>query len=352
MNGKGECLTHGGHPMLADIIIKIAFEQGKEEERAPYRPRPSSAGPERCIRSLVYHSMAVERAPLPGRAFLVFDDGGWHESLTADWIRKSSFKLHSEQMRVETPVGVGSIDGIITDLLGVDRLWEHKAMSTYAWERYWNGGFPLDYFTQCALYVNGLQKVNPNLNEALLLDKNKNTAQYLEFLLRYDAEQDSLRIVEMVRSDGERQTPEWEYVGITTDAVAKFAEVEKHRTAGPLPPRPHLFGTDFPCSYCLWNRTCWENFAEEMAALPKEVELEISEVLERFQAVKLTEAAAKKEKDELRERILGHLSALNVSGGRAGRWNVQAKVQKRAGFTVEPSEFIVLNVSQKKEKKS
>lgn len=337
--------------MLADVLIKIAAEQGKEERQSIYRPRPSSSGPERCIRSMVYHALGVERAPLPGRSILVFDDSSWHEELTADWINKSAFKLHSRQMRVETPVGPGNIDGIITDLLGVDRLWEHKAINCYTFERIWKGSFPLDYFTQCALYVKGLQKVNPAINEALLLVKNKNTAQYMEFLLRYDGGKDTIRIVEMVRSDGERQAPEFEYPGIIEDTLTKFAEVERHRAANTIPPRPFELGNEFPCSYCLWNRTCWQGFADEFNALPKGEELGIVELVSRFQAVKGEAEEAEKEKKGLREQILGKLSQLGVSGGRAGQYVIEAKVTKRAGFTVEPSEYIKLNVTTPKEKK-
>ncbi len=330
--------------MLADILVKVASDQGKEEGQAPYRPRPSSAGPERCIRAMAYHANGTPRAPLPGRSILVFDDSSWHEELTADWIQKTAFRIHSRQMAVDTPCGRGHIDGVITDLLNVDRLWEHKAINHFSFNRYWEGTYPLDYFTQCALYVKGLQAVNPSIQEALLLIKNKNTAQYMEFLLRYDVAKDSLRIVEMVRSDGERKQPEFEYHGILEDAVAKFAAVELFRSAGDLPPRPFEFGTEFPCSYCLWNKTCWDGFAEEFNAMPDGAELGIAELVSRFQAVKGDEARAKEEKDAIREQILARLAALNVRGGRAGEFVVTAKVQKRAAFTVPESEFIQLNV--------
>jgi len=84
--------------MIADIIPKLAeFER----EDWKYKPRPSNAGPERCIWQMVYHGLEAPKEPLPGRALLVFDDSSWHEELTAGWIRKSAYKLHSEQMKVE-----------------------------------------------------------------------------------------------------------------------------------------------------------------------------------------------------------------------------------------------------------
>jgi len=111
--------------MIADIILKVAAMQGEEEGNHAYYPRPSLAGPERCIRQMVFWGMGIERQALPGRAVMIFDDSSFHEDLTGDWIRKSAFQLHSEQMKVDVgeKYGIylqGSIDGIITDLTGQD----------------------------------------------------------------------------------------------------------------------------------------------------------------------------------------------------------------------------------------
>ena len=80
--------------MLAEILPKIAQMEYKEYD---FRPRPSMAGPERCSRQMVFHGMGVSRSPMPGRAVMVFDDSSWHEELTADWLRKTAYKLHSQQ---------------------------------------------------------------------------------------------------------------------------------------------------------------------------------------------------------------------------------------------------------------
>ena len=103
--------------MLADILHKLSTE-----EEHPYYPRPSLAGPERCVRQLVYQGLGMPKEPLPGRTYHVFDDGTFHEELTADWIRKSAFQIHSQQMGVDcgTEQGIhlqGSIDGVITDIV-------------------------------------------------------------------------------------------------------------------------------------------------------------------------------------------------------------------------------------------
>lgn len=231
------------------MLLKIAAEV--QEESGPYRPRPSLAGPERCIRSLVYHAAGTPRAALPGRAVVIFDDGRWHQQLLADWIRKSAYQLHSEEMLVETPVGPGHIDGIITDLLQLDRLLEVKSVNHFSYERWWKGDYPLDYFTQVALYVAGLQKVQPEINEALLLCKNKNTSALMEFRLRYDRDDDSLALVEIIRSDGENSKSDFIMYCVTRVAVEKFRQVEEYAASKTLPARPFEYGSDWPCGYCV-----------------------------------------------------------------------------------------------------
>ncbi|MDP2366348.1 MAG: hypothetical protein Q8M94_21555, partial [Ignavibacteria bacterium] len=177
--------------MIADIIHKVV-QMGAEEEHS-YHPRPSMAGPERCIRQMVYHSLNIGREPLPGRSLMIMDDSRWHEELTADWIRKTAYQFSSQQMKVEigfmgSPAMSGNIDGILTDMAGQDILLEHKALNHFTFQRLEDGGLPLDYLTQCALYLRGVQTVNPDLKNGLLLVKNKNTSAYLEFLLIYESD--------------------------------------------------------------------------------------------------------------------------------------------------------------------
>ena len=119
--------------MLADLIPKLAVMGAKPEQ--PYRPRPSSAGPERCIRQMVFHGLKIPRDPLPGRALLFFDDSSWHEELTADWLRTSAYKVHSEQMEVEqvdtVTAAVAEQEAIVTAKQGeIDSLTEDKGALT------------------------------------------------------------------------------------------------------------------------------------------------------------------------------------------------------------------------------
>ena len=317
--------------MLADVIPKIAAEM--QEDDHPYRARPSLAGPERCIRALVYHAAGVPKQPFPGRALLIFDDSSWHEELTADWIRKSSYQLHSQQMEVDTPVGKGKIDGVLTDLLGVDRLLEHKAINHFTFERIWKGVWPVDYFVQCCLYLVGLQHVNPDMTECLLLIKNKNTAQYLELLMRYDSIQDALTIVEVVRSDGERYTPQQStWTGLVTESVKKFAQVEAHKTAGTRPDRPFEYGTEFPCGYCRWGKTCWAGYEQEVEALESDVALdqEAEQLCAYYLETTLHLTEMEKEKDSLKLKIKQLLLEKRAKGGRVGPYIVNLSLRKKS----------------------
>src|SRR5438105_2670715 len=83
--------------MLADVIPDLAFRQTHEHL---YRPRPSLAGPERCLRQLVYLAMGTKGRPFPGRFLLVLDDSSWHEELTLNWLAQSEYKIHSRQLEV------------------------------------------------------------------------------------------------------------------------------------------------------------------------------------------------------------------------------------------------------------
>ena len=125
--------------MLADIIPKIA---GMEQEKHKYNHRCSAASyGEKCLRQTVYDALGLPAKPFPDRTMLVFNDSSWHEELTADMIRKSAYRLHSEQMEVVAfevnGVSVkGHIDGIITDMLDEDYHYEHKAINHFTFEHY------------------------------------------------------------------------------------------------------------------------------------------------------------------------------------------------------------------------
>lgn len=336
--------------MLAELIPKLA-SMGAPERQA-YRPRPSGIrdADTRCLRQNVYAALGVEPEALADRAYLVFDDSSWHEELTADWIRKSAYHLHSEQMHVNVdirmpsleeracacgeivPAGhmAGHIDGIITDLTGEDYLWEHKAINHFGFERYHAGRVPDGYVGQVCAYIQGLQKVQPQIDSGILLIKNKNTAGYLEFQVYYDSAADIASIEDVIYSTGEHITPQTPEIGhILGNAIAFFEEVEKLAMAMTLPERPYSFGTDFPCGYCAWEEICWRDYAHELAQSAKDVALDGS--VNALCRSYVNSREIRNEHEELCERFRWAISKkmrdMKVASGRAGEFSVNRRLQ-------------------------
>ena len=319
--------------MIADIIPKIASEYFKEKQgEKPFYPRPSSAGPERCIRQMVYHGLNIPPAPLPGRAVLVFDDSSWHEELTAEWIRKSAFHLHSEQMEVDCrpPMKTGEIDGIITDVLQVDRLLEHKAINHFTFQRFWdNSELPEDYLAQCAIYAEGLQKVNPEIHKCVLLVKNKNTAQYMEYELEYDQQVDSLKILQKTRSTGEIITINEIRHDIIQKACDKFDKILEYIEKKTLPKRQYDID-HWRCEYCGWHKKCWENYEKEFNELKTAQMLpeEIADMVQHYKELSEQKKNIEDEYDNLRAQIKTIMKENNSRDGIAGKYTCRFKLYK------------------------
>ena len=262
--------------MLADILHGVAEMEYQEREPTSYYPRPSSAGPKRCIRQTVYWANGTPRdEELPGRTLHVFDDGTWHEELTANWIAKSAYTLHSVQMEVEVPkedFGIrlsGKIDGCISGPGGInDMHYEHKGLSHFGFQRYLGGQeLPEDYLTQCAIYMRGLQRVSVDIQEGLLLIKNKNTSQFLEYRYGYDHDTDCLTVKGLVSSLGDVIVMNEKRERIVGQACEKFKAIAGYVQSRTLPDRPYTLGTDWQCDYCGWTETCWKGYKQELLAL-------------------------------------------------------------------------------------
>lgn|SRR5574341_500245 len=344
--------------MLADLLNGLAKLEQDDEFR-PYYARPSLAGPERCMRRLVYQAMHVQPAPLPGRALLTMDDSSWHEELTFDWIAKSVFQVHSRQMAVDIPApGVnhaghwcrlckrqieaeiihGHIDGLLTDPLGRDTLVEHKALSFYGCHRIENGELPLDYFTQACLYSAGLQRIQPALKAVLVLIKNKNTAQYLEYELTYDAETDRATIHRLTMSRGDLPA-ETRPMELTLDrpvlsAMEKFRAVQAAAEVQALPARPFALGTPFPCGYCVFEVTCWAGYEEEFEALADDAVLdeELESLAKYYLEVSSHASTMEQEKEDLRAQIRAALDAKQIRGGRVGPYVIQVALREKVSW--------------------
>lgn len=304
--------------MLSEAIKLVAEET--QEDRQAYRHRPSSAC--RCIRSLVYHATGVEPKPLPGRALLVFDDSRWHEELTANWIRKTAYKLHSEQMYVDiseingVKVG-GSIDGIIQDLTGKDYLWEHKAINHFSFQRISDDASAgHEYYVQCALYLWGLQKVQTNIIEALLCIKNKNTAQYVEYFVV--ANWPDVEVYNVVGT--QRGNLVYRVKDVISICEEKFRDVDLHIARKTLPNRPYT-RDDWHCSYCGWQEACWGNYIEEVKAMPGNINLanvffvDQSPLLHECVQLQAIKADAERRLKEVKEKIKSILDGNKVRDG-------------------------------------
>jgi len=332
--------------MLAEILHKILSMEAEPDR--PYYPRPSIAGPERCLRQLVYWARGDAKKAFAGRMLQVLSDSSWGEETTADLIRKSAFQLHSEQMGASLRNALpwmpdtkwrckacdkdiphkdlhGHIDYIVTDIMGTDYLTDHKSINHFSHQRYCGEGVPLDYFYQLAVYARGLQEYNPGLKGILLLMKNKNTSGYLEFRGEYDAPSDTLCVFEKTFHTGERQEINLIIPNITNNAIARFAEVEKHRKAGTLPARQYTLD-DWQCQYCSYSENlCWKGWEQEHALLTEDVVLdeEISTLVRYERETALHEASAKKEREELKEKLKQILKERGIRSGKTSEYIVE-----------------------------
>lgn len=340
--------------MLADVIHKVlGFEK---EDPGVFYPRPSIAGPERCMRSLVYSAMGVKQTDEMGDRFVnVLSDSSWHEELTNDAIQKTVFELHSTQMAVdcmeldfmpkgmkicktcgkEIPISMlhGHIDGIFTDLLRVDRLYEHKAINHFTFQKYWNNGWPLDYFTQSCLYIKGLKKDNPDISEACLLIKNKNTSQFLDFVISYDDQKDIAMVIEMSTSMGDKTFGKpylFEMLNICGNVWERFRLIHQHRVDHTLPAREFEI-SDWQCDYCRYKTLCWADYEKEFCALAENVELEgeLVDMAKYYLELNMHLLEMDKEKENLKGRIKKILKDLGVRQGRAGEYTIHRLLQKR-----------------------
>ena len=334
--------------MIADMLHKVAgMDQSSDQA---YHPRPSLAGPERCLRSLVYHKLGIKKKAFPGRTLMIFDDGIWGEEITLDWISKTSYQVSSSQMKILVKLSPtlkipGSIDGIITDLTGYDRVLELKHINHFSFERYRNQkALPLDYITQCCLYIKGCSEFNPDIREALLLLKNKNTAAYLEYVIRFDYETDTALVRTMTGSQGEDIELDKELLGVFSGVRDRFEAVEKYAKEKRLPIRPYE-PSDWQCEYCSWASECYKNYVKEYE--DKEIGINLGpsiiEDIKLYTANKQEIAGLKKVQDELSLNIKNAMREQNARKGIADKFEVNIRLQERKHINKELIPMTVLD---------
>jgi len=368
--------------MIAELLPKLAGME--KEERGAYYPRPSLAGIERCIRQMVYWSMGIPvDREIGDRYILTIDDSKWHEELTADWLRKSAYQLHSEQMSVNVPIVDfvkvddvwipswhcnicnkdipvntlhGHIDGILTDMLLNDFHYEHKAINRFAFERYWKGEFPMDYITQAGgVYNRGLRADIPKLRKTVLLVKCKDTARYMEFIIAYDYDSDTATVEEMTLSDGRQKknrdgTPLLELKNIVGNAVEKFYQVYQQTQNKTLPDRPFEIGTDFPCGYCGYENTCWKGYEKEYKELSENIEIQgdIENICKYYLETGMHISEMEKEKDVLKAKIKEILKKHHARQGKAGIYTISNQLRETSKLNTELIPGDILKKATKK----
>ena len=333
--------------MIADILHKVMEFQS--DESYPYSPRPSFAGPQRCIRSLDYHAQNYERKPFPGRFITVIEDSIIHEMLIKDCIQKSAFQVHSEQMEVNCGyvngrMIKGHIDGIITDILGIDRLLEIKAISHFGFQDIWNGHLPLDYITQTFFYLKGLQEINPEIKQGLLFIKNKNQAQYLEILLQYDlVEADTGLIIEMILSTGEKKEINQVIDKVTQSSIERFEEIEIYRIEKKLHDRQYE-KDHWRCQYCQYGELCGEGWEEEFEALKIDAVLpeDFGDTCKYYLETNYHIKEMEKERDKLKDEIKKILKEHEARKAEAGEYIIINTLRSRKSINQEMIPPIIL----------
>ena len=278
--------------MLAELLGKIANFEVKEYK---YSHRCSNATyGERCRRESVYNALGVPAKGFSDRFALVLNDSSWHEELTCDFVRKSGFKLHSEQMELipyeinGKPVK-GHIDGLITPLDVIrDMIFEHKAITTFTFASYEEGNLhPYDYVCQCVHYIVGYYNETGKWINALLLIKNKNNARYLEYHIEYDPQEDIAKVKLFVMDYESNELgalteiKEFFMEEVIQRAKARFEEIDRYVAEKKLPLRQYDI-ENYHCQYCRWSGLCWKDYEKEIDDRKEGVKITDVELLEKF----------------------------------------------------------------------
>ena len=389
--------------MLVELIPKIAAMEAKDERRdAKWRPRCSSGGTDRCARADTYKALGFKSAPLAGRTILIFDDGDWHEELTFNWLRKSAWTIHSEQMplnvgfvpnshngyrcamcdqQVPSDAVHGHLDAIGTDPLGNDHVIEHKSANMFSFERWAKGiEIPWDYVTQAAFYAFGAKQHGADVSRlAVIVVKNKNNSAYMEWVIEaptsIGANEEPTRVVSATVMEGETAAAIPLPVELSSrkfllrDSLARFDQICRARDSKTLPDRPYTMD-HWRCRFCSFASTCWDGFIAKAKVLranaPVRLAGEDADLVRAVSAAKATAAQAKKVSDELTSKLRVRLNAMEarsatvVDGDRTLSVVVDIRERKTLDKDLIPddvklvatkvSEFEVLSVREHKDK--
>lgn len=318
--------------MFAETILGVA-QLGIRP--STYRPRPSLAGPERCIRQLVYKGRGVPEPPPGRRLAMIFRDGHAHEDTSLEFLQDSAFLIHGEQLPIDIENAYwwrtdhasfrcpecskaaghdvwipatrlhGHIDALATTLVGDTYLFEHKSVVSHFFRRYWEEGkTPFDYFTQVVIYLRGLKEKGIVISAGALVIKNKDTGAILEFEFTYNHDDDVLTITAIIKAPGhEYKRVHHEYPSLYEEALRRFEEVDRHIANKTLPARLDN-PDDIRCEYCGHRDLCWEDYEAptltERLLIPESLKSQAEEFIELDDRLSPLEKRHKELKDTLK----------------------------------------------------
>jgi hypothetical protein len=333
-------------PRLDSIVHDKAFDTKRAEDaQSTYHHRVSNAGS--CPRALVYQALGTPATAHSGRMAIIFDDGNVHEDATVRWLSETGFVVSDRQLGVDVfeisdssidswhcdscnrEIDGGIIHGHIDGLIHSDRtfLFEHKSMNDRAFNRL-NEELPLGYISQCCSYIYGLSRDGINIDEALLLCKNKDNAEYRQLYLTYDVENDMCRVVR-----------EWNgFTEFVDKPVKKVIELHQLVDAcldfeGNLPKRPYTLD-DWHCGFCRYKEICWDGYSQEIGALDVDQVIPHSDILAtkitRLSQLKAEKRRIESEMKSIRPEIIKGLEDRGIKSGVAGDVSFGIRVSKRS----------------------
>lgn len=381
--------------MFAEYVNALA-KSSQSRESEPYRPRPSYAGPERCIRDLVYEANGTPGALRRGRSILAMKDGKVQEEITKAWFREFGFEVKEEQSPIfiparglnpkgyfceqcEYPVPPHTLHGHIDWVAKFsrtryeakkkafrrypiprpllerlsketnNRLFEHKALTTYAVTRYLSGSLPWDYIVQTVIYLRAAQEIKAlKIKKASLLIKDKNSGKFLEYEILYNRKTDTATVTRRIESNGDLPAIETKLgiraKGVIRKALKKFRDVDRLHKAGRIPPRPFLFGTEFPCGWCRHEKTCWTGYLGEIrqfsGGLALSAEIDTAARFYKQLGAQIGEAAAdvkelKKAREDVKATIIEYLNRKKIVSGKTKNYLIEHRRKSKNGEVKE-----------------
>ena len=332
-------------PRLDSVVHDKAFNVKRAEDaQSLYHHRVSNAGS--CPRALVYQAQGTPGTAHSGRMAIIFDDGNVHEDATVRWLSETGFVVSDRQLGVDVwkiedskldtwhcdncdkDIDGGIIHGHIDGLIHADRtfLFEHKSMNDRAFRRL-EEELPMGYISQCCCYIYGLAEEGINIDEALLLCKNKDNAEYRQLYITYDSSSDTCRVVR-----------EWNgFTEFVDKPVGKVIELHQLVDAcldfeGNLPRRPYTID-DWHCGFCRYKDTCWAGYSEELSVLETNEIIphtdELSSKISRLSQLKAEKKRIESEMKKIRPEVIQALEIRGIKSGVAGEVSFGLRASKR-----------------------